>query len=99
MLIISYKNIYRKSIAKREYHDENVFLNADRTLSKLNFLFYLKSKTNLITLGKCNLHPQYYKIDLSFSIKLEEIKLNVCDEYKTEREVRRTNLLMLSIGN
>ena len=28
--------------AKRECHDENVFLKADRALSKLNFLFNLK---------------------------------------------------------
>ena len=37
--------------AKREFHDENVFLKADRALSKLNFLFHLKSKTNLVTLS------------------------------------------------
>ena len=31
-------------------------------------------------------HLQYYKIDLSFSTKLQEINSNVCEEYKTERE-------------
>ena len=50
---------------------------------KLNFLFHLKSKTNLVTSRKCNLHN--YKIDLSFRIKLQEINLNVCEEYKTQR--------------
>ena len=36
-----------------------------------------------------NLHLQYYKSDLSFSIKLQEkINLYVCEEYKTEREAR-----------
>ena len=62
---------YRKSRAKRECHDETVFLKADRAFSKLNILFYLKSKTNSVTL-----------------IKLQEINLNVCKEYKTEREAR-----------
>ena len=42
--------------AKRERHDENVFLKADRTLSKLNFLFHLNSKRNLVTLTKCVIH-------------------------------------------
>ena len=58
---------------------------ADRALSKLNFLFHLKSKTNLVTLRKCNSHPQYYKLDFCFSIKLQEINLNLCEEYKTAR--------------
>ena len=61
-----------------------MFLKADRALSKLNFLFHLKSKTNLVTLKKCNSHLQYYKVDLSFIIKIQEINLNVCKEYKTE---------------
>ena len=39
---------------------------------------------------KCNLHLQYYKINSSFSIKLQEIILNVCEEYKTEREARQS---------
>ena len=30
-----YKNVYGKSSVKREYHDENVFLKGDRSLSKL----------------------------------------------------------------
>ena len=54
-----------------------MFLKADGALSKFNFLFHLKSKTNLLTLKKCNSHLQYYKIDLSFSIKLQEINLYV----------------------
>ena len=37
-----------------EYYDKNVFLKADRALSKLNFLFDSKSKTNLVTLRKFN---------------------------------------------
>ena len=65
--------------------------NAEATSSKLNFLFHLKSKTNLVFLWKCNSHLQYYKIDLSFSIKLQEINLYVCEEYKTEREARQSN--------
>ena len=81
----------KKTSAKREYYDEDVFLKADRALSKLNFLFYSNSKTNLVTLRKCNSHLQYYKIDLSFNIKKQEINLNLCDEYKTERETRRWN--------
>ena len=32
-----------------------------------------------------------YKNDLSFSIKLQEINLNVCEEYETEREARDLN--------
>ena len=80
---------------KRECHDENVFFNADRTLSKLNFVFYLKSKTNSISLRKCNLHLQYYKIDLSLSIKSQEITLNLSEECKTELKARRHNLLMI----
>ena len=38
----------KKSCAKREYHDENVFFKADIDSSKYNFLFHLKSKTNLL---------------------------------------------------
>ena len=56
-------------------------LKTDKASSKLNFLLPLKSKTNLVSLRKCNSHSQYYKIDLSFSIKLQEINLNVCEEY------------------
>ena len=40
-------------------------------------------RLSLVTLRKCNSHLQYYKIDLSFNIKLQEIKLNLCEEYKT----------------
>ena len=68
-----------------------MFLKADRALSKFNLLFHLKSKTNLVTLRKCNSHLKYYKINLSFSIKLQEINLYLCDEYKTERDARRLN--------
>ena len=49
----------------------------------------MKSKTNLVTLRKFNSNLQYYKIDLSFSIKLQEINLYVCGKYKTEREIQR----------
>ena len=31
---------------------------------------------------------KYYKIDLSFSIKPQEINSNVCKEYKTERQAQ-----------
>ena len=54
----------------------------------MNFLFYLKLKTNLVILRKCNSHLQYYKIDKNFSIKLQEINLRVCEEYKTRRPKR-----------
>ena len=69
-----------------------MFLTADRALNKLNSLFHLKLKKNLVTLRKFNSHLQYYKIDLSFSIKLQEINLNVCEEYKTEREALNDNV-------
>ena len=45
-------------------------------LNKLSFVFHLKSKTNLVTLRKCNSHLKYYKIDSSFSIKWK------CEFYK-----------------
>ena len=38
----SYRNVYRKLSAKCECHDEDLFLEADRALSRLNFLFHLK---------------------------------------------------------
>ena len=82
----------RKLGAKLECHDENVFLKADRALSKLNFLFHLKSKTNSVTLKACNSHLEYYKIDLNISIKLQEIKLNVCEKFKTKCEAWRSNI-------
>ena len=58
-LLKSYWNVYKKSSAERECHDENVFLKADRALSELNFLFHFNSKTlrNLtLTLRKCVIH-------------------------------------------
>ena len=60
---------------ERECRDESVFLKTNRALSKFNFLFHLKLITNLVTLNKWNSHLQYYKIDFSFSIKLQEINL------------------------
>ena len=53
-------------------------------------VFHLKSRTKLVILRICNSNLQYYKIDLSFSIKLQEINLYeyVCEEYMTEREAR-----------
>ena len=60
-----------------DYYDENVFLKADRALSKFNFLSHLKWKINLVTLRKCNSHLQCYKVDLRFSIKLQKINLRV----------------------
>ena len=59
--------------------------------NKFNFLFHLNLKTNLVALRKCKSHLQYYKIDLSFSIKLKEINLYVREEYKTERKARQSN--------
>ena len=53
-LLKSYWNVYKKWSANVMI--ENVFLKADRALSELNFLFHLKSKTNLVTLRKCVIH-------------------------------------------
>ena len=52
---------------------------------------FKKYESNLVTLKKCNTHLQYYKIDVSFSIKLQEIISNACEEFKTEREARGWN--------
>ena len=54
---------------ERESYDENVFLKSNRALTKFNFLFHWKSKTNLVTLRKYNSRLQYNKIDSSFSSK------------------------------
>ena len=69
-LLESYKNVHRKLSAKRECHTENVFFKADRALSKLNFLFHLKWKTNLVTLRKSNSHLQYYILEHPLDIRL-----------------------------
>ena len=61
-------------------YTEIVFLKADRALSKVNFPFSFEIKTNLVTFKKYNSSLQY-KIDLSFSIKLQKNKLYVCEEY------------------
>ena len=66
-------------------------------LSKLNFRFYVKSKTDLITSRKCNPHLRYYKIDLSFSIKLQEINLKVCEELNFLFEVRYVKIMNVAI--
>ena len=55
------------------------------------WVLHLESKTNLVTLRKCNSYLQYYKIDFSFNIKLQETNLNISQEYNTEREARRLN--------
>ena len=52
--------------------------------------YYLKSKTSLVTLRKCNSHLQYYNIFLSFSIKLQEINSNVCNEYTYYMKCRKS---------
>ena len=41
---------------------------------------------------KLNSHLQYNKIDLSFSIKLQELNLNVCEKYRIEREARKEDM-------
>ena len=87
LIIIMYNNVYRKLSAKRKCHGTNVFLKADKALSKLNFPFHSKSIPNFLTLRKCNSHLQYYKIDLNFSIKLQESNLNVYKD-RTERQNR-----------
>ena len=48
-------------------------------------------KKILVTLRKCHPHLQHFTIDLSFSIKLQEINLNVCEGYKIERKARGPN--------
>ena len=40
----NYRNVYRKSSAKREYRDENVLLKVDRGLSKLSTLLISNKK-------------------------------------------------------
>ena len=57
----------------------------DWALNKFNFLFHSKSRTSLVTLTKCNSQLQYYEIDLSFTLKVQEINSYVCEEYKIER--------------
>ena len=43
----NYRNVYEKSSTKREYRDENVFLEVDRALSKLiTLLISSKKKFN-----------------------------------------------------
>ena len=53
-----------------------MFFKADRALIKLNFFFHLKSKTNSVTLKKCNSHGKYYEIDLNLGNKLQVINVN-----------------------
>ena len=52
----------------------------------MNSFFICNKKKKLVSLWKCSSHLQYYKIDLNVSIKSQEIHLNVCEEFKTERE-------------
>ena len=58
----------------------NVLLKADRALSKLSFLLHLELKINLVTSRKYTSHLHCYEIDLSFSIKLQEINLHYRSE-------------------
>ena len=44
-----------------------LFLKADRALSKSNFLLHIKSKTNLVTLIKCDSYLQYFKTEHIFT--------------------------------
>ena len=44
----NYRNVYGKSSAKREYRDENVSLNVDKALSKLNILLILYNKVRSV---------------------------------------------------
>ena len=74
--------------SKFDYTDILSAASADRAWSRLNFFFHLKSWTNLIKLRKFNSRPQYNQIDLSFSINLQELNLNVCEEYKTKCDVQ-----------
>ena len=48
-----------------------------------------RCKTNLVTLKKCKSHLQYYIIDSSSNIKLQEINLNMPKEYNTKREAQK----------
>ena len=54
------------------FRDENVFLSADIALGKLNF-FSIWNKKQILWLRKFSRHSYYYKIDLNFSIKSQEI--------------------------
>ena len=59
--VLEKKNFDQKNKIKiwLKCHDKNVFLKADRAISKLNFLFHLESMKNLVFLKKCDSHLQY----------------------------------------
>ena len=46
----NYRNVYGKSSAKREYRDENMFLEFDRALSKLITLLISNKMNSTISL-------------------------------------------------
>ena len=64
----------KESSAKRECHYENVLLKADRALSKVNFLFHLKSYTNLPT-GKIQFTLTITKILFVFQYEIKRTKI------------------------
>ena len=82
----NYRNLYGKSSAKHDYRDENVFLNVDRTLSKLitllisnkkEFNHFFKNRSSdivLLKLGNLNQNSNRYKA------------------HNTEREAREENI-------
>ena len=69
----NYRNVNVKSRAKREYHDENMFLKGDRALSKLitllisnkkEFNHFFKSRSSdivLLKLGNLNQNAKRYE--------------------------------------
>ena len=82
----NYRNVNVKSIAKREYRDENVFLKGNRALSKLitllisnkkEFNHFFKSRSSdivLLKLGNLNQNAKRY------------------EERNTEREARSSHM-------
>ena len=71
----NYRNVYGKSSAKREYHDENVFFKVDRALSKLIPLLISNKKefnhffkcisSNIVLLKLGNLHQNAKRYEAS----------------------------------
>ena len=49
-----------------------------------------------VTLSTFNLHLQYYKIDLRFTIKLQIINFNLYEEHKNR--ARRATIVLRTLG-
>ena len=92
----NYRNVNVKSIAKREYRDENVFLKGDRALSKWitllisnkkEFDHFFKSRSSDIVLLKVgNLHQNAKRYEAR---NTERVARSSC---MSDREVRRSHI-------